>query len=245
MLQSIKDTIGYKIAATDGQIGHVEDWYFDDHFWALRYVVVSTGHWLPGRQVILSTEVIRGLDAGEELLSVDLTREQIEAGPPLEEHRPVSRQLQIQLADYFGWTPYWQSAADAPIAWFPEVSAGEKGAEALEMDVDPHLRSLKEVLHYHIHASDGEIGHAEDFLTLTDVWALRYLVIDTRNWLPGKKVLAATAWIRDVNWSDREIIIDLQRRAIKDAPKFDYDKPVEGRYESELVNYYGKPVERK
>ncbi|MFP4354256.1 MAG: PRC-barrel domain-containing protein [Phycisphaerae bacterium] len=246
MLRTIKNILRFKLQATDGKIGHVEDFYFDDQLWAVRYLVADTGDWLPGRQVLLAPRSIESADGNDKRVHVNLTRDQIENSPSVQEHRPVSRQLQIQLADYFGWTPYWESPAAAPIAWFPETATSDENLKAAEMEKeDPHLRSIDEVLGYHIHARDGEIGHIEDFLVQDDDWSLKYAVVDTRNWLPAKKVLVAMTWIGEVDWAAGEVKVDLQKDKIKHAPEFDPDEPVDEEYESALCNYYGESLSNR
>ncbi len=245
MLRSLRDILKYKLKANDGEFGHVEDIYFDDQLWTVRYLAVDTGDWLPGRQVLLSPDVVTSADGDDKRLDVDLRRDQIEQSPSVQEHRPVSRQLQIQLADYFGWTPYWETPAAAPVAWFPEASGSDEQLKAAEMDnADPHLRSVDEVAGYRIAAEDGEIGHVEDFLYQTDDWTVKYLVVDTRNWLPGKNVLVSIAWLKAVDWSGGNVEVDLAREKIKEAPEFDPDEPVDDQYETALYDYYGQSVEK-
>src|SRR3546814_16919186 len=60
------------------------------------------------------------------------------------------------------------------------------------------------------------IGHSDDFLVDDTDWSLRFLVIDTRNWLPGRKVLVAPAWARGIDWSDEKLLVDTDRDTIKD-----------------------------
>ena len=92
MLRSIKQLYGNKLGASDGEIGHVKDFYFDDQNWAVRYLVADTGSWLPGRQVLISPHSLGRLDQAEKILRVNLTRKQIENSPSIESHKPVSRQ---------------------------------------------------------------------------------------------------------------------------------------------------------
>jgi hypothetical protein len=113
--------------------------------------------------------------------------------------------------------------------------------EKEERHSDPHLRSTREVIGYHIQARDGEIGHVDDLIVDDELWYLRYLVIDTRNWLPGRKVLVAPAWAEQVSWIERKVYIDLKRETIKNSPEFDPSMPVNREYEVQLYDYYGRP----
>lgn len=103
MLQSIKQLSGKKLGASDGDIGHVKDFYFDDQTWAVRYVIADTGNWLPGRQVLISPYAFGGLHQAEKVLRVNLTRKQIENSPAIESHKPVSRQYEEEYHRYYGW----------------------------------------------------------------------------------------------------------------------------------------------
>jgi len=240
MLRSIKEIIGYDLLATDGSIGHVKDFYFDDEAWGVRYVVVDTGGWLSGRMVLLSPECFTEPDWNTRQIPIGLTRQQIEESPSVAAERPVSRQKQVQLSAYFGWTPYWGEPGSPPEAYLPgEALAPPPPAD--EHQGDPHLRSLQEILNYRIHTQQDEVGHVEDMLTATDVWALRYLVVDTRNWLPGRKVLVSPAWVKEIDWNEGKLDVDLSAEAIRNSPEFDYTKPVNREYELKLYDYYGRP----
>ena len=228
MLRSVRDMIGYRAASTDGQVGKIKDFYFDDAAWAVRYVVLDTGHWLPGRRVLISPQSLGEPDWKREELPINLSSEKIEASPNVDMEKPVSRQKQSELSVYYDWTPYWGYLS-------PELGSSNvekaEAAPAADHEPDEHLRSVREVCHYRIHASDGEIGHLQDFIVQTEGWVLRYLVVDTRVWLPAKKVLVSPAWIDRVDWPTAEVYVDLQRETIKHGPAFDYHSPVNRDYE--------------
>ncbi len=107
MLRSLKDLQGYAVAAKGEPVGRIHDFYFDDAEWIVRYVVVDTGHWLPGRRVLLSPEALAKPQWPQRRIPTDLTKSQIESSPPIDEHRPVSRQHEADLRDHYGWQPYW------------------------------------------------------------------------------------------------------------------------------------------
>lgn len=201
MLRSSKDLRGYTLHATDGDIGTVADFYFDDARWTVRYLVADTGGWLSGRQVLISPLALGAADWQERRLHTTLTREQVEHSPGSDTDQPVSRQHESELARYYRWPYYWGAAE----AWggytYPyELMAATAAAEADRQEPpaeeehgDPHLQSVREVTGYRIGARDGAIGHVEDFIVDDQSWAIRYLVVDTRDWLPGKRVLIAPA----------------------------------------------------
>ena len=115
------------------------------------------------------------------------------------------------------------------------------GDRPLQKKSDPHLRSVNDTIGYHLEAIDGAIGHVEDFLIDEDDWSVRYLVVDTRNWWPGKKVVIAPSWISDVSWTRSQVVVDLTREAIKGSPAYDPSVPWNPAYAMELHDYYGRP----
>lgn len=244
MLRSVKEIIGYRIEATDGPLGHARDFLFDDHSWAIRYLTVESGGWLTGRQVLLSPLVISQPQWSQAILPVALTREKVANSPGIESHQPVSRQHEEQLAIYYDWAPYWISPLGVPMTGMilPIGTVPRTGTEVAKPTTgDPHLRSIKEVTGYHIHATDGEVGHVTDFLVQTDGWVLRYMIVDTRNWIPGRKVLVSPAWVTSVDWPDREVRVDLTREQIRHSTHFDPSTPINREYEIRLYDYYGRP----
>lgn len=223
--RSLKDLKGYKVMATDGEVGVVDDFYFDDESWTLRYFVVNTGTWLSKRRVLVSPAAFADSDGGDETITTVLTRNQVEDAPEADLAKPVSRSFEAELHQHFNWPLYWTDPA--PL---------RKGT-----GMDSHLRSVAEVLGYHIHAQDGEFGHVEDMIVEESSWTIRLLAIDTRNWLPGRKVVVSTPWIKDIRWPDATVVVDLSREAIKKAPKYDPSQPVNRTFEERLVDHYGRP----
>jgi hypothetical protein len=154
--------------------------------------------------------------------------------------------MEMDLHTYYGWTPYWRGGLPTfglGAAAAAETIAGElqQKDEEDEQESDPHLRSTREVIGYHIQARDGEIGHVEDLIVEDETWFIRYLVIDTRNWLPGRKVLVAPAWAEQISWIHRKVYLDLGRESIKNSPEFDPSIPVNREYEVQLYDFYGRP----
>jgi len=249
MLRSMKELRGYNMLASDGEIGKAHEFYFDDQFWLIRYLVVDTGKWLPGRLVLISPYSLGRPDWSEKVFPVNLTKEQVEKSPEIDIARPVSRQHEIALAKYYNWPRYWTGARAMASGAFivpPKKEDDQKAKESTEQDEgDPHLRSSREVIGYSIEASDGEIGHVEDFIIEDESWIIRYMIIDTRKWLHwlpgGKKVLVAPTWIHRVDWSESKVYVDLTRDQVKNSPEFDPSTPVNREYEILLHDYYGRP----
>ncbi len=238
MLRSLQDLRGYILHATDGDIGEVDDFLFHDDDWTVRYLVVDTGTWLPGRKVLISPVALGHPEWETGRLPVNLSREAVENSPDIDLDRPVSRQREIELHNYYAWTPYWPSVEMGDVG--PVIppanlvdTPGPKG--------DPHLRSVAEVCGYRIHASDGELGHVEDFIVEEGSWIIRYMVVDTRNWWPGKKVITSPGWITGIRWRDRKVCVNLSRETIRNSPEYDPAQPVNVEYEDRLYDYYGRP----
>lgn len=257
MLRRLEYLIGYKIHATDGEIGKVADFYFDDLNWTIRYMIADTGNWLTEKLVLISPFALGEPDWNKKIFPVDLTKQQIEESPNINTQEPVSRQHETQLAGYYGWPEYWSGTGgmySGNEAFYPPaylsspIPAATDNTAKLDQtqstdNYDPHLRSLKEVESYKIHASDGKIGHVEDFITDDETWIIRYMLVDTRNWLPGgTRVLIAPFWIDAINWDENEVKVNLTIEMVKNSPELDISKPINRQYETELFDYYSKPV---
>jgi uncharacterized protein YrrD len=246
MLQSVKQLRGFHIRATDGEIGEIRDVYFDDEHWAIRYFVVDTGKWLPGRKVLISPYAVHSIDPRNQAIAANLTRKRVEGSPGVDTEKPVSRQQEAEFHGYYGYPEYWPyktlwAWGSMPVLTpvDPRISedALARRAEGEESG-STHLRSGREVVGYHIQALDEPVGHVDDLLFEDDSWAVRYFVVDTRNWLPGKHVLVSTQWIREVSWPERTVAVDLNRREIEDSPEYDTSRPLSRSYETELHRHY-------
>lgn len=243
MLRSINELRDYVLAAEDGEIGRCRDFLFDDRTWTVRYMVADTGKWLPQRKVLISPASLGDPDWKTQLFRVMLTKSQIEGSPELETDAPVSRAYEREWYAHYNWSPYWYGGGIWGPGAIPQALA-DPPRETLEGDdteTDSHLRSAKEVTRYHIQAKDGEIGHVEDFIVDDETWTIRYVVVDTRNWLPGKKVLVAPGWASRIDWKDAKLHLDLEREIIKNGPEYDPSTPVNREYETRLYDYYGRP----
>lgn len=240
MLMSAASLYGYNIRATDGEIGKVHEFYFDDESWAIRYFVIDTGTWLRDRKVLISPVTIGKPDYQKKVFPVTISKEQMRNSPEADERKPVSRQHEMDLAAYYGWPMHWTYGGFYNIAPPPPGYETERELKYEEEENDPHLRSTREVAGYHIQAADGEIGHVDDFIVDDGNWSIRYVVVDTRNWLPGRKVLLAPQWISEISWDERKVYTDLLMEEIKNSPEFDPSAPVSKEYEERLYDYYGR-----
>jgi hypothetical protein len=222
----MKDLRGDDIVARDGRIGSVDDAYFDDERWALRYLVVDTGSWLPGRLVLISPASVSGVRSNQ--VRVDLTRRQVEKAPGAETEQPVSRLYEEAHASYYGYPYYWAGpylwgAGAMPLSQ-PLVDArstpeGRERMEQAEQEArESRLRSSSEIIGYRIEAADGELGHVEDFLFDDESWAIHDLIVDTRKWLPGGKVLVAPGEVEDIDWAGKRVKVRLTRERLRQSP---------------------------
>ena len=240
-----KDLKGYALGATDGDIGKLDDFYFDDESWTIRYLVAETGNWLLNRKVLISPFALGKVDSSRERLNVTLTKKQVKESPSIDTDKPVSRQHEASYHDYYRYPYYW----GGPYLWgpmtYPQLSGAaqrrfeEERAER-EKANDFHLRSANKVTGYHIEATDGDIGHVEDFIIDGETWEIRYMVVDTQNCWAGKKVVVAPQWIGRVSWNDSKVYVDLSRDTIKNGPEYHPDA-LNRKYEETLYDYYKRP----
>ncbi|MEO6777171.1 MAG: PRC-barrel domain-containing protein [Kofleriaceae bacterium] len=240
-MRTLDELHGYEIRATDGLIGKIDEVYFDDERWVVRYVVVDIGEWSHARRVLISPIAFGEPDWHSRTIPTRLTKQVIEHSPTVDLAKPVSRQQEAQFNRHYGWPAYWGSFGmwgrwSAPVAMalppHPEPEA------ASTKHADYHLRSSREVTGYHLHATDGEIGHVIDFLVDDASWAVRYLSVTTSNWWFGKHVLIAPALIEAVAWDKRRINLRVTRDVIKGSPPWNPDDPSWSDYERQLMAYY-------
>ena len=241
MLSKAGTLKGYRLHGLDGEIGKVKEFYFDDEHWMIRYLVADTGNWLTGSQVLISPYGLVAVKKGERSIDVSLTKKQIEDSPSLASDMPVSRQFEGEYFGYYGWPVYW----GGPHVWgaYPFiVRDAEKRTEPTHghRASDPHLRSTHEVSTYHIHCAEGEIGHVEDFIIDDDGWAIRYLIVDTRNWWQGKRVLISPRWIDRVRWGESKVFLNLSREAIEQSPEYTEESLPTRDYETGLHQHYDR-----
>jgi len=250
MMRNVNDLRGYAICATDGVIGRVDDFYFDDEHWGIRYLVVDTGTWLSGRKVLISPMAIGSPDWMIQQLPVSLTKAQVKRSPDIDTRKPVSRQHEAEYSRYYGYPYYWGGAGLWGMGAYPGSLTAE---DTINQEVraaathpsstadDCHLRSANAVIGYHVHATDGDIGHVDNLLVDDQAWAIRYLIVDTHRWWSGRRVLVAPRWIEEVSWSTATVSVDLTRDAIKSAPPYDSEALLDRQREQALHDHYERP----
>ena len=241
MLTTVNTLKGYTLDSLDGEMGKVEEFYFDDRYWAIRYLIANTGSWLSGRQVLISPYALGTSSAVERDLTVTLPRAQIEDGPALDSAVPVSRQYEEEYYGHYGWPLYWGGSAMWGASGAILRDHGQQRDATGELQPwDAHLRSTRDVTGHHIQAPDGEIGHVEDFIVDDETWAIRYLVVNTENWWPGRKVLIAPQWIDRVSWAEGKVFVGLMREHIRNSPEFKSKELLTRDYELGLHRHYSR-----
>ena len=249
MLWNASGLNGFSIKASDGTLGGVTDLLFEDISWVIRWLVVDTGNWLADRKVLLPISVLGPPSQARHDVPVKLTMQQVKDSPVIDMDQPVSRQMEFNVYDYYGFDPYWGrgvlsttncDVAPSLMSLRPSANKPQNAicSEAQVVSGDSHLRSMISVTGYHIHAIDGDIGHADGFLVEDTSWSVRYIKIDTKNWWPGEKVLISPRSIRAIEATDRLIQLDVSRQKVKDAPRYHPAVTVDGAYEELFRKYY-------
>ncbi|MDQ2864076.1 MAG: PRC-barrel domain-containing protein [Bacteroidota bacterium] len=229
MERNIKSLIGYAMGATDGEIGNVEEFYFDDQSWVIRYLVVKTGSWLFGRSVLISPIALQKPDWAKREFPVNLTKDQVSNSPDINTHKPVSHQHEIALYEHYTWQPYqasgyysggqWGVIPAAPL-FNERILQDDENTAIQKENNDVHLRSTERITGYHIHTSDAEIGHVTDFVIDDETFQILYFVIDTHNWIGGKKVLIPVSNIKELKWEMSEVIVDITTDEVRTSKLF-------------------------
>jgi uncharacterized protein YrrD len=217
MLHSIQQRYGEKLRATDGEIGHVRDFYFDDKTWTIRYLVADTGGWLSGRQVLISPHALGHLYPNGKVLLVNLTREQIEKSPSIDEHKPVSRQHEEEYHRYYGYPYYAETWPLGGLAEYPVVAPPPPPTAAKTHGVDSHLRSTRVVKGYKVEATDGAIGQVTDFLVSGRNWVIRKIVVESGYWYSAKEIHIPSENISRISYNQSTVYVDLTKAAIMGA----------------------------
>ena len=241
MLRDLKTLRGFALKASDGEIGRVRDVYFDDCHWIVRYLVVDTGTWLAGRTVLIVPKFLGAAEETSRTIPVALTRSKVEGSPSVETSQPVTRQHEAEYLRYYGLPYYmWPEPivvnVDPSLA--PSIVSSEAEPKRNQPAGDPNLQSSRDVTDFLIQASDGELGHVQDFVLDDRDWTIRYLILDTTNWWPGGLVLVSPKWIEHIDWKTREVRLALSRETLRRAPAYDPSSPITCEYEERLLGYY-------
>ena len=204
MLRSLKQLYGDKLGATDGEIGQIKDFYFDDQNWTIRYLVVDTGGWLPGRKVLISPHSLASPAASGNIMRVGLTRKKIENSPSIESQKPLSRKFEEEYHKYYRQPLYWKSNAAGMIGPQPEQEV--------------HVRSTQAVNGYLVRMGDETIGHVSDFMMDAEDWTIGQLVVKTGHRLSGKDMLIPTKQVERISYDESTVFAYPSLEASEQTP---------------------------
>lgn len=229
MQHAINSLSGFKMGATDGEIGEVKEFYFDDETWAIRYLIVETGNWFSNKKVLIAPQALLEQDWANKSFPVKLTKDQIKNSPDIDTDKPISRRQEIEMYGHYAWERYggsgFYAGGSTAVMHLPpivdEVIITENEPDDNNADYDPHLRSTERVSGYYIHATDGDIGHVKDFIIESETWSITNLVIDTHNWIGGKRILMPVRHVKEIQWDNFKIIIDVSKEFLEDCEVFD------------------------
>jgi len=221
MYRNVNNLIGNRMEGTDGEMGKVEEFYFDDQAWIIVYLVVKTGNWLSGREVLISPyALIMGMDRPG-IFPVNLTKEQIKNSPDIDTNLPVSRQQEIALHQYYPWQSYWGTGFYEGGIWGIVTPPAVDPLPVKPPVGDLHLRSTHAITGYHIETTDGKLGHLRDFIIDDETWHIEYLVIEMHSWPAGKKVLIARKHIKEIQWAASKILVDVTSKVLENTRTYD------------------------
>lgn len=244
MLKPTDDLRRLAVHATDGDIGRVTDVYFDDETWTVRYLVVRTGNWLAGRDVLLTPSVVRDVRWADGAVFVSLTMAEVRSSPDVSTEQPVSRLQEIEFLRYYDLPPYWilgSEMGDTSVALDAAMRAAAADAEQAGETARSHLRAAREVVGYAVAATDGDIGHVKDFVVDDHDWRIRGLVVDTTAWWFGGEVLLAPGHVTRVSWGERQVHVNVPRETVKSAPPYTPGLEISNEYLTSLARHYDGP----
>lgn len=221
MLQNVNNLIGNIMEGTDGEMGKVEEFYFDDQAWIIVYLIVKTGNWLSGREVLISPyALIKGMRRPG-TFAADLTKDQIKNSPDIDTDLPVSRQQEMALHQYYPWQSYWGTGFYEGGIWGIVTPPAIDPLQAKRPIGNSHLRSTHAITGYHIETTDGMLGHLRDFIIDDGTWQIEFLVVEMHSWLMGKRVLVARMRIKEIQWNTSKVLVDVTSKAIENLPAFE------------------------
>ena len=251
MFHNASSVEGWEVHALDGTVGRVREVYFDDREWIVRYLAVDTGSWLDREEVLISTAAIAELRWEEKRLGVRLTREQVRQSPRAGD-ADISRAHEEELARYYGWPAYWMGASDlggmslmslvgVPLEVAPPPAETVEAKHAVtKSPADPHLRSGRSFRRYRIEAKDGHAGSVEDLVFEEANWKIHYVAMKTSGVLFQGMVVLPTEWISGVDWTERNVSVDLTREAITSSPAYEPSQPFTADYAARLHSHFGR-----
>ena len=206
MLLDTGSLIGRGLLASDGTIGTISDFLFEEATWSVRYVLVDTGKWLAGRQVLLSPRAFVHEPFGQPgTARARLSRSQIEESPALATGEPLTRGFERAYFRHFGWPSYWMG---------PSLGAALAPVDTSEV----RLLSVKELTGGLAQASDTRIGKVKNFSLSSLSWMVREIVVDAGHWYSERLVLIQPGLVERVGMAESVLYIGRSRLEVLSAP---------------------------
>jgi len=225
MLHLAHKVAGAAVRGIDGEIGTLEDFYFEEDRWTVRYLLVDTGKWFSGKRVLISPMSVEG-GWGRSGVPLSLTKKQVWNSPEFTEDA-LSRACESNVLAYYGYPDYWGAASiwgdyDSPLALAARTSSRIPASPPNSIDPEArHLRSIRKSTGYHLHARNGEIGHVDDFLIGEQSWRIRYLLVDTSNWIGGRSVIVSPDTVERIDAERSQLYVAADRNDIAKAPELE------------------------
>lgn len=243
MLLSLEKLLGYHLDARDDRIGRCEDFMFDDRDWVVRYMVVNTHRWLPGGREVLISPISMGYpNEKEKAIAIKLDVDQIKDSPLLEDNQPISREYESRLFRHYGYGFYWMGAGLWGTYPHPGALVDNQALdieEGLEDEKQYHLRSALEIDGYIVQAQDDGCGHVVDLLMDDRSWAICYVVVNLRNWLPGgANVVLPREVIKEISWPQQHLAVNLSVDQVKSSVQYEPGRLGDSNYESKLQSAF-------
>jgi uncharacterized protein YrrD len=232
MLRSIQDLLACSVTCPDGDLGKIDQIYFDVHSRRVRYLVIDTSAWGYGQKIWVPPCCVHQIDFSSKVVRLNLVQQKMLASPAIDMQGPISRLQEGKLVNYYGCKPYWeethaQCASRYPSGAINSTAGGEpEGHERMTLHTNAvnssvHLLSTRQASGYTIEAVDGPIGHIRDFVFEDETWMIRYLTIDTHEWWQSEtEVLLSTESIDSIESAGFTISTTLGRDAIQNSPVY-------------------------
>nr|WP_295932899.1 hypothetical protein [uncultured Dyadobacter sp.] len=205
MQTGLKNFSRFSVAGTDGKVGKIQEIFFDDLCWNIRYWVVNSGTWLSKKDLLISTQTKIKPDWNSALLQTDLTLKQLRSSPDPDYDMPVFRQQETRLYDASELANYWFAPYKG--SHWDHMQRSELSAP---VGTNKHLRSSKEVIGYTICALENS-GKLTDFIIDTEGWKIISLVVQRGTTDDSTEILLPVAAVTRISWADRTIYINLGR----------------------------------
>ena len=257
MLINAKKLMGLTVHAKDGDAGEVQAFYFDNRWWSVRYLAVETGSWFNSRRVLVPPASFSSIDISSKRINSNLTVDQIQGSPDVDFNLVLSRGVEADTLRHRGLPRFTLTNEERLLSQLlPHETAeerimtsrGEKtfasvqqGGMSMAAELVPgarHLFSSDEIFRYRLQATDSDIGNIDDVILDDRTWAIKYLIVDTSQLQPERKVLLSPWRIDRIGVIESMIRINLSKTAINGGPGYDPSRQIDAEYDRNVREYY-------